>query len=313
MEESPQVIDDGRHGKIWGVPPEIAALPPKDLLPFLARATLNGVARGEVPVPGTETAPVPRSDRPSPPGVSDRVTFYDCPDGRRVWLRPLSLKSQIAASKRINEDLHKAKVIRKEVAPEQVDAYLFAYNAESLYRGNLWAVLLSARTGPEKDAPLAFEPADAPAMFESEEWATPIAEMVALIEGLTQTGESELQVTREVLTRFFERQQGWAETCSSRLAALLPSPSSSNPESSPTPALSWEQTLVEQVKSALDDFAYSVCALKPQMRRWGVEEVRQLSMVLGLPPAPPAPEPRRNHLGELIEEEFCVPSLSVEA
>jgi hypothetical protein len=286
MEEAPAVIDDGRVGKIGAVPEHVANGTPEEQIEFLKRMTRNGVARGEAPWPGQEAAPLPRSERPLPAGVSDRVTSYDLPDGRRVWLRPLSLKAKIALGKHLSEDLRKARVFRKEVPAEQVDAYRVEYELESLYRGNLWAVVLAARAGPERDAPLAFEPADVPALLEAEDWAAPVEEMAALLDALTQAGNSELDVTREVITRFFERQQGWAETCSSRLAALLPPGFSSNLPSSERPPLSWEQETILQVKEALDDFAYSVSSLKPQTRRWGVGEVQRLAMVLGLPPAP---------------------------
>jgi hypothetical protein len=287
--EDPQVIDDGRPGKIGPVPDHIRDGTPEEQIEFLKRMTRNGVARGAAPWPGTEPQAAVRPDRPVPAGVGDRSAFYDLPDGRRVWLRALSLKQKIALGKHLNEDLHKAKVIRKQVSPEQFDAYQVEYQIESLYRGNLWAVLLSARTGPERDAPLAFEPADAPTLLEAEEWATPIEEMAALMEGLVQAGETEAQVTREVLTRFFERQGSWAETCSSRLALLLPPDSSGRIQIAEPLPLSWEQAMIRQVKDALDDFAYSVSSLTPQTRRWGVEELKQLSLVLGLPPAPPEP------------------------
>ena len=291
MDESPLVIDDGRVGRIGAVPPEIVDGTPEEQLAFLKRMTLNGVARGEAPWPGTKTAPAPRSPRDAPAGVTDRSVFYDLPDGRRVWLRPLSLKAKIQVGKHLSEDLRKAGMLRKQVPAEQVDAYQVEYNLESIYRGNLWAVIFGARTGPEKEAPLAFEPADAAALLEAEEWAQPIEDMAALMEGLVQAGESEAQVLREVLTRFFERQGSWAATCSSRLATLLPSTCSLPSLSSAKPAPTWEQELILQVTSALDDFAYSVSSLKPQTRRWGVEELRQLSMVLGLPPAPAEPAP----------------------
>jgi hypothetical protein len=265
-------------GIIFGVPPEIEHGTSQEKEAYLRRLTANGVARGETPPPVHPPYADAASDPVASGSLSERVVSYTLPDGREVWVRPLSLKDRILAAKRIRAELRKENLLRTNVPAEQWAAYEDDLSIELAGREQVWRTILCTYKGPEKGATRHFEFADAQALLTAPDWAGVVSDISDLSQSLTQQGIEEAAALKGLLSAFFGRSLDWQQECSRRLEMAQAALSETSPETLRA------RLLIQDVKEAWADYAFSVSSLKPLERPWGKDDLTNLALVLGMVP-----------------------------
>jgi hypothetical protein len=190
-------------GLIFQAPDEVVHGTQAEQIEYLRRLTKNGVARGETPPPTAKGHRATEGPSPCAQAIPGRVEPYTLPDGREVWVRPLSMKDRSRLSARIPAWLADDKLYRQP-APSERAAYEQELSLEAFYRGQVWAVILCVYAGPEKGAARVFEPADKETLYTDPDWSPVVAEIVEITERLAEQRQSALQVQEGLLRGFFD-------------------------------------------------------------------------------------------------------------
>jgi hypothetical protein len=218
--------------------------------------------------PGVSTAPAAPTEVPADvfnPATdlydanAYRSEPYTMPNGKRVWVHPVSLTETIQINRQVVKEIRAAGLM--DPAKTETEAKVLAQDQgiELEFRGQVWQTICCARQGPSPDSPKVFIPANAEALRNNPGLAEPLREITEISSRLAQ-GKGEAQLLKEALCHFFGCMEPWLQTLHSQL----------------------ETGSGDSCRLSLEDFANSVSVLKQQKKPWSVADLSALSFVMDM-------------------------------
>lgn len=220
---------------------------------------------GEREAPVMRPTPAPAS---APDGIFDpaaltavipyRSERYRMPDGKWVWVHPLSMADYAFISRQVSKDLRRLGLVQEGLSRTAAIDQAKEAAMEAQSRGAVWTVVCCCRQGEAPSAPVIFQLSHADELRKNPGWAKAVEEIAALAEALAN-GQSETALLRELMTGFFGRMGSWLTTLHGQLSSAVGTSSEMDPKAA--------SALFQAGLAQLEDFAGSVSSLNVQAQQ----------------------------------------------